>query len=92
MVPLRHALQFVGGHAAGAAKEGQMTPESILESHRDRLLAVPGVVGVGLGLQSGQKVIVVMTERPAREVKGRLPAQIEGTTVVIQETGPVRAY
>lgn len=69
-----------------------MHAEDALELNRDRLMSIRGVAGVGLGLDSGQKVIVVMCEGPAEKMSARLPRELEGNRVVVRETGPVRAF
>lgn len=68
-----------------------MSAEAALAANRERLMAIRGVVGVGIGIEHGRTVIVVMTERPAAEMRGFLPASVEDTPVVLQETGPIQA-
>ena len=69
--------------------------------HEVELMALPGVVGVGIGLrQRGAKLtdevaIVVMAKgkRPDDKIKysGRLPTELEGVPVDIQIVGDIQA-
>ena len=59
----------------------------MLAAHRDRLLSLPGVVGIGRGEQDGQPCVLVFVEYPAG-----LPAELEGYPVSAAESGPVDAF
>jgi len=64
-----------------------MTVESVRlvkERHEASLLAIPGVVGVGL---SGDRIIVYIT---SPDVVGRIPTVLEGVPILTVVTGPVR--
>jgi hypothetical protein len=77
-----------------SAKDGEM-PSSIQDvkaRHAHRLLAVPGVVSVGIGLDAqGREVIVVGLDRPRPETQSALPTQLEGYPVRVEIIGAVRA-
>ncbi len=60
-----------------------------LAKHRDELLQRPGVVGVGIGFDQGQEVIVVMVRDRA---SSSLPATVEDHRLVVQEAGDVVAF
>jgi hypothetical protein len=62
---------------------------AIQERHQDRLMRIPGVVGVGLGrsAQTGRLVLRVFLERQTPEVQGSLPASLEGLDVETVVTG-----
>jgi len=63
----------------------------IKRRHRDRLLRIAGVCGVGVQCDpSGSQRLVVMTD-PAADLSA-LPSEIEGLPVAIERTGPFRAY
>ena len=75
-------------------QEGCMRP-SIQEAktkHEQRLLAMPGVVSVGIGLDSrGTAVIVVGLDGPRPETVKELPVTLEGYSVETRVIGPVKA-
>ena len=70
-------------------------PETIQEAkakHQERLMALPGVVSVGIGLDpDGAPAIVVGLINPEVETALELPKTIEGYPVLTQIVGPVRA-
>lgn len=73
--------------------------QAVLRRHEEELMAIPGVIAVGVGLRkrAGQitnelaLVITVLQKKRPEELDPRehLPAEIEGVPVDIQETGPV---
>jgi hypothetical protein len=68
------------------------TPAQIIARERERLMALPGVVGVGLGLHAGKLAIVIMTEKLSKTAEARLPRRIDGIPVVVERTGPIVAH
>ncbi len=63
----------------------------VKERHEDALLAIEGVVGVGVGTgPTGDDAIVVYLRET--EAAGRLPDSLEGVDVVPDVTGDVDAY
>jgi hypothetical protein len=75
--------------------------KAVKARHAGRLMALPGVVGVGVGLRqrggrsTDEVAIVVMVERklPVDRLSSAeaLPAELEGVPVDVQETGEIRA-
>jgi hypothetical protein len=65
---------------------------AVLRDHDDELLAIPGVVGVYVGLLTDGKTpcLKVMVARRTPELKQRIPKLLEGYTVVVEETGVIR--
>ncbi len=63
--------------------------------HMERLFALPGVVGAGVGTSKkhpGKAVIQVYVDRPLDAKERKLfPKTLEGVPVEVQETGPIRA-
>jgi hypothetical protein len=62
-----------------------------LEKHQDRLMAIPGVVGVGIGGSEDSPVIVVMVTTGGAAMRKQLPDQIEGYPVKVEVTGEITA-
>ncbi|MFC1968723.1 Ig-like domain-containing protein [Chloroflexota bacterium] len=61
----------------------------VQEAHTDSLVAIPGVVGTAVGLQTdGEPVVKIYTESPG--VVG-LPKKLDGVPVLVQVTGKIVA-
>ncbi len=77
-------------NASEILSRGALAPAAAVQvRHQEDLMAVPGVVGVGLGAtESGHPAVVVLTERGG--VKG-LPASLGGTPVRVMVTGEIWA-
>lgn len=56
-------------------------------AHTEALMAIPGVVGVGVGETAGKPVIRVFVERRTDEVRERVPASLDGHPVEVVVTG-----
>jgi hypothetical protein len=65
--------------------------EAVLREHTDGLMSLPGVVGTGQGLCDGQPCIKVFVVKKTPELLTQIPAEIEGHTVAVEETGEIRA-
>jgi len=69
-----------------------LTIQEAKARHAQRLLALPGVVSVGIGRDAeGREAIVVGLDRARPETQGRLPAQLEGYRVRVEVIGPIKA-
>ncbi|MBI4528884.1 MAG: hypothetical protein HY695_34235 [Deltaproteobacteria bacterium] len=88
-------------HAATPDLPGQADPAAVdavrrvKEKHEGRLMNIPGVVGVGVGLSEAQlekPVIEVYVKSASDQVRRSVPASLEGVAVKIVETGEIRAY
>ena len=64
----------------------------VLARHQDALLAVPGVVGVGVGRDesTGAPVLRVYTAGLTAESRTLIPADLEGVPVHLMESGELR--
>ncbi len=60
--------------------------------HHDRLMAVPGVTGLGIGDKHGKPAIVIMVRQVTPDLKARLPRVLEGHPVVVEQTGEIVAF
>jgi hypothetical protein len=65
--------------------------EQVLRAHTDAWLAIPGVVGTAIGQQRGKPCIKVLVARKSAEIATRIPRQVDGYPVVVEETGEFRA-
>jgi len=75
----------------GKSRPPESSIESVLRTHKPRLLALDGVIGVGRGLCQGRPCIKVMVRERTPGLARRIGAAIEGYEVEIIETGPIRA-
>lgn len=64
----------------------------VQEAHTAELMALPGVVGVAIGLLADGRTpcLKVLVERSSEELRARLPETLEGHPVVVQEAGAIR--
>jgi len=69
----------------------EKTIEDVLLEHTNSLMSLPGVLGTAQGKSSGQLCIKVLVVTKTPDLLKRIPSTIEGYTVVIQETGEIRA-
>jgi hypothetical protein len=67
----------------------------VKERHEGRLLAIPGVIGVGVGVSEKairQAAIEVYVIQATESVRQALPRSLDGAEVKIVETGEIHAY
>lgn len=67
------------------------TIETVIKEHSESLMALPGVVGVAQGLCGARPCIKVFVDEKTPELEKRIPTQIEGYSVEMEETGRIRA-
>ena len=65
---------------------------AVLSDHDDALMAIPGVVGVYVGLQPDGKApcLKVMAVRKTPVLVSKIPKTLEGYPVIVEETGVIR--
>jgi hypothetical protein len=68
-----------------------MTPEEALDRHQDRLMAIPGVEGVGIGGSDDAPMLVVMVRHGGAAMRKKLPTRVEGFPVKVEVTGEITA-
>jgi hypothetical protein len=68
-----------------------MTIEQAFNKDHDRIMAIPGVTGLGIGSKDQNPAIVVMVKHLTPELKARLPKSIDGHPVVVEESGEISA-
>jgi len=64
--------------------------DTALARYRDEWMAVPGVVGTGLGLCGNARCITVFVVERSEEIGRRIPSSVEGHPVKIVVSGEVR--
>ena len=64
----------------------------MLRAHDRELMAIPGVVGVYVGLLADQKTpcLRVMAAKKTKALEQKIPKSLEGYPVEIEETGVIR--
>ena len=73
-------------------RDGRRDINAVLADHDDRLMAMPGVVGVYIGvLEDGTTpCLKVMLRQPDKKLEQSLPRVLEGYRVVLEVTGEIR--
>jgi hypothetical protein len=63
----------------------------VLRYHDEELMAIPGVVGVYVGLMPDDKTpcLKVMVVKETEDLKKRIPKTLEGYPVLIEESGVI---
>jgi hypothetical protein len=77
-----------------SGEEKEMTVKTIVEvlkEHTEKLMSIPGVVGIGKGLYNGKPCIKVLVIEPTLELAQKIPDNLEGYQIMIEDTGEVRA-
>jgi hypothetical protein len=69
-----------------------MKIEAVLKKYTDQLMSLPGVIGTGEGLYKGKPCIKVFLIKRAPDLEKKIPVELEGYKVIIEETGTVQAY
>ena len=69
----------------------QPTIQEVQKMHQDRLMSLPGVIGIGIGAIDDTLVLKVLVVKKTAELEKKIPKTLEGYQVVIQETGVIRA-
>ena len=67
------------------------TIEQVQEAHTDEWLAIAGVEGTAIGLFEDKPCIKVFSSRKADELQTKIPSEVEGYPVIIEESGVFRA-
>lgn len=78
--------------ACAPQREVRMEIDAVLEKHEDKLMAIPGVEGIGVGGTKSKPVILVMVRSDDKRITARIPKTIEGYPVKVEVTGEIQAY
>lgn len=75
-------------------KEATLSIEDVtlvLERHRDRLMQLPGVIGLYVGADHQSKLVLrVILLHGFRATRDQLPAVLDGVPVDVEESDPIR--
>ena len=63
----------------------------ILKEHTDEMMALPGVVGIGIGELQGSPCIMVFVVEKSSEVLSKIPNSLEGYPIQVRQSGQFRA-
>lgn len=77
--------------ATVAETDMSMTIQEAKDKHQAALMALPGVVTMGIGLSEGEKVIMIGLDGKHPDTKEKLPKALEGYKVIIQDVGTIKA-
>lgn len=70
----------------------QPSIQEVKKQHEARLLGLPGVVSVGIGLDhNSQPAIIIGLDGSNPDVEAQLPATLEGYPVILKNVGPIKA-
>jgi hypothetical protein len=70
----------------------KLSIQQVKAKHENRLMAIPGVVSVGLGQdKDGHMAIIVGLDRARPDIEDQLPRRLEGYPVVVQIVGSIKA-
>jgi hypothetical protein len=64
---------------------------AVKEKHEPQLLAISGVVGVGITERDGKQSIVLFVQENTAQIEQAAPKTLDGYPVVIEAIGTVRA-
>jgi hypothetical protein len=65
----------------------------VIKGHADRIMSIDGVVGIARGMsKDNQNCILILVIKDTPELRKRIPGQLEGYPVLIEETGEISAF
>ena len=65
--------------------------QTVLKENAERWMAIPGVVGTGVGEYKGEPCVRILVIEQGEQVKKGIPSQVEGFPVIVEVTGEIRA-
>jgi hypothetical protein len=65
--------------------------EKIVSEASEKWIEIPGVTGVGISMEEGSDIILVMVEADTIKIRQKIPQEYKGIMVKIQETGVISA-
>lgn len=70
----------------------KLTIQQVKNKHQNQLLALPNVVGVGIGKLDSNLVIKVLVSKKSDELRKKIPEYIESYQVILEEVGEIKAH
>ena len=67
------------------------TIKEVLQENTDELMSIPGVVGTAQTLCDNKPCIMILVIELTEELKQKIPKQIDGYLVTIEESGEIKA-
>ena len=67
-----------------------MTIQQVKEKHQAKLMALPGVVSIGIGLFESETVIKIGLDGKYPDTEKVLPKELEGYKVISQTVGTIK--
>jgi len=64
--------------------------EDVKRKNETWLMALPGVVGVGIAKKAGTRVIQVLVKDVTKEVRDKVPSMIDGHPTDVVRVGEIR--
>jgi hypothetical protein len=74
----------------GEKKMPAKTIETVLDEHTDEWMSIRRVVGTAIGESNGQPCIKIFVIEKTKELTQKIPSQVEGFPVVIEQSGEIR--
>ena len=74
----------------GPLMQSDKTLVQVLEENRSAIMAMPNVIGVGIGKCGAELCIKVMVSRPSDELEEQLGTLLEGYPYSIEVTEPLQ--
>ena len=63
----------------------------VKKKYEKKIMNIPGVVGIGIGKLDDQDAITVLVVEKTALIEKKVPQELKGFPVIIQETGTIRA-
>lgn len=79
---------------AASDQEGEKVTKAIdevLKDHTEELMSLPGVIGTAQGLCDNNPCIKVYVIKKTPELDQKIPDNLEGYQVMVEETGEIKA-
>ena len=84
-------MRNTADEGVGERNMPEKTIEDVQQEHTEEWMSIPGVVGTAIGEFEGKPCIRVFVAEKTKEVMEKVPSEIEGFRVIIDETGEIRA-
>ncbi|MBN1466432.1 hypothetical protein JXA02_11760 [candidate division KSB1 bacterium] len=69
-----------------------LTARDVKKRYTTRIMKIDGVVGIGIGKEEDDDAIMVFVKERTAIIDQKVPKQLKGYPVIIQETGQIEAF